>query len=40
MLHTIKVIKYNSKTKNSELWGDTWLLIKKETTHSIRGLLQ
>ncbi|HCT62858.1 MAG TPA: hypothetical protein DIC19_02020 [Erysipelotrichaceae bacterium] len=30
MLHTIKVIKYNPKTKCSELWGDTWFQIKKK----------
>lgn len=30
MLHTIKVIRYNPKSKCSELWGDTWFQIKKK----------
>lgn len=30
MLHTIKVIKYNTKNKCSELWSENWVQVKKK----------
>lgn len=30
MLHTVKVIKYDTKNKCSELWGNTWIRVKKK----------
>lgn len=30
MLHTIKVIRYNTKNRCTELWGEYWIQVKKK----------